>query len=166
MNEIIQMWIRALRSAYDTFEMKWLGMKLVVSEVSGCKYKSDKIEYSKFEIEPTKNKNKIQSCHFVKSVQVRSFFWPVFSRIRTEYGEILRIYPYSVRMRENTDHKKLRIWTLFRQCASSEDLKFCSDVKCKVVGFVKNCFSIFRHLRERANLSYSTHLDFVSMYNT
>ena len=26
------------------------------------------------------------------------------------------IYPYSVRMRENTDQKKLRIWTLFTQC--------------------------------------------------
>ena len=24
--------------------------------------------------------------------------------------------PYSVRMRENTDQKKLRIWTLFTQC--------------------------------------------------
>ena len=30
-------------------------------------------------------------------------FWPAFSCIRTEYGEILRISPYSVRMRENTD---------------------------------------------------------------
>ena len=37
-------------------------------------------------------------------------FWPVFSRIRPEYGEILRISPYlvrispySVRMRENVD---------------------------------------------------------------
>ena len=30
-------------------------------------------------------------------------FWSVFSRIRTEYGEILRISPYSVRMWDNTD---------------------------------------------------------------
>ena len=30
-------------------------------------------------------------------------FWSVFSHIRTEYGEILRISPYSVRMRENVD---------------------------------------------------------------
>ena len=30
------------------------------------------------------------------------FFWFVFSRIRTEYGEIIRISPYSVRLRENT----------------------------------------------------------------
>ena len=30
-------------------------------------------------------------------------FWSVFSRIRTESGEILHISPYLVRMRENTD---------------------------------------------------------------
>ena len=33
------------------------------------------------------------------------FFWSVFSHICTEYGEILRVSPYSVRMRENTDQK-------------------------------------------------------------
>ena len=32
-------------------------------------------------------------------------FWSAFSRIRTEYGEILRISAYSVRMRENADQK-------------------------------------------------------------
>ena len=31
------------------------------------------------------------------------FFWPVFSRIRTEYGEILSISPYLVPIWENTD---------------------------------------------------------------
>ena len=41
--------------------------------------------------------------HCVKSVQIRSFFWSVFSCIRT------------VRIKENTDQKKLRIWTLFTQ---------------------------------------------------
>ena len=36
--------------------------------------------------------NSFQSrMHCVKSVQIRSFFWSVFSLIRTEYGEILRI---------------------------------------------------------------------------
>ena len=34
------------------------------------------------------------------------FFWSVFSRIRIEYGEIRRIFPYSVQMWENTDQKK------------------------------------------------------------
>ena len=31
--------------------------------------------------------------HCVKSVQILSFFWSVFSNIRTEYGETLRISP-------------------------------------------------------------------------
>ena len=56
-----------------------------------------------------------------------SFFWSIFSRIRTEYGEILRISPYSVRMRENTDQKKLRIWTLFTQWVSDEVDFFHAD---------------------------------------
>ena len=46
----------------------------------------------------------LQYMHCVQSVQIRSFLWSVFSRIRTEY---------SAGMRENTDQKKLRIWTLF-----------------------------------------------------
>ena len=34
-----------------------------------------------------------------------SEFGSVFSRIQTEYGEVLRICSYSVRMQENTDQK-------------------------------------------------------------
>ena len=51
----------------------------------------------------------------VKCAQIRSFFWSVFSRIWTEYREIRSISSYSVRMRENTEQKKLRIWTFFTQ---------------------------------------------------
>ena len=40
-----------------------------------------------------------QSLHCEKSIQIRNFF-----------------SPYSVRMRENTDQKNLRIWILFAQC--------------------------------------------------
>ena len=47
----------------------------------------------------------LMSQHCMKSVQIWSFFWSVFSRNQTEYGEI----PYSVRKRENTGQKKLRI---------------------------------------------------------
>ena len=54
--------------------------------------------------------------NWVKCIQTRTFFWSVFSRIRTEYEEIRSISPYSVRMREYTDQKKLRIRTLFTQC--------------------------------------------------
>ena len=35
------------------------------------------------------------SLHWVKCVQIRSFVWSVFSRIRTEYGEILCISIFS-----------------------------------------------------------------------
>ena len=38
-----------------------------------------------------------------KKCPYSGLFWSVFSRIRTELGEMLRISPYSVRMRENTD---------------------------------------------------------------
>ena len=40
--------------------------------------------------------------HCVKCLY-SELFWSVFSRIRTEYGEMLRISPYSVRMRKKTD---------------------------------------------------------------
>ena len=39
-----------------------------------------------------------------KKCPYSELFWSAFSRIRTEYGEILRFFPYSVRMRENADH--------------------------------------------------------------
>ena len=35
-------------------------------------------------------------------------FWSEFSRIRTEYWEILRISPYSVQMRENADQSNYK----------------------------------------------------------
>ena len=53
--------------------------------------------------------------HCVESVQIRSFFWSVFSRIRTEYGYLLCKFSYSVLIRQNTDQKKLRVLTLFTQ---------------------------------------------------
>ena len=33
------------------------------------------------------------------------FFWSVFSRVRTEYGDIQSISPYLVQMRENRTRK-------------------------------------------------------------
>ena len=58
--------------------------------------------------------------HCVKSVQIRSFFWAVFSYIRTKYGDLPCKSPYSFRIQENTHQKKLRIWTIFTQCRDSE----------------------------------------------
>ena len=80
------------------------------------KAKSTNYETSKSHqifVEVEDNGYPTMKVHCVKRIQIRSFFWFVFSRIWTEYGEIRSISPYSVRMRENTDQKKLRIWTLF-----------------------------------------------------
>ena len=38
--------------------------------------------------------NNLNIDHCVKSVKIWSFFWSLFSRIRTEYGEISRIQFY------------------------------------------------------------------------
>ena len=43
--------------------------------------------------------------HCVKSVQIRSFFWSVFSRFWTEYGDLRSKFLYSVQKRKNTDQK-------------------------------------------------------------
>ena len=40
-----------------------------------------------------------------KKCPYSEFFWSVFSRIRTEYGEIFRISPYLVGMWEYVDQK-------------------------------------------------------------
>ena len=53
------------------------------------------------------------NSHYVKSLQIRSFLVRIF--LYLSWIRIQSISPYSVRMRENTDEKKLRIWTLFRQ---------------------------------------------------
>ena len=37
--------------------------------------------------------------------QYLEFFWSVFPHIRTEYGKMFRISPYTVQMWENTDQK-------------------------------------------------------------
>ena len=48
-----------------------------------------------------------KKCMYSEVILVPIF--PAFSFIRTEYGEILRIYPYSVRMRENVGKMRTRI---------------------------------------------------------
>ena len=68
--------------------------------------------------------NSHNNPHCVRSVQIRSFFWSVFFRIRTDYGDLLSKFPSSVRLRENTYQKKLRIWTLITQCLTFFDFQY------------------------------------------
>ena len=61
------------------------------------------------------------------------FFWSVFSCFRTEYGDLWSKSPYSARIQENKDQKKLHMWTLFTQCWSlksgTESLNNVTSVK-------------------------------------
>ena len=54
------------------------------------------------------NKNKRRVFNWYSTLRKKcpysELFWSVFSGIRTEYGEIQSISPYSVRMLENADH--------------------------------------------------------------
>ena len=56
-----------------------------------------------------------------KNCRYSEFFWSVFSRIRTEYSEILRVSQYSVQMRENTDQKKSEYRPFLTQCGGSRN---------------------------------------------
>ena len=47
------------------------------------------------------------------------FFWSVFSWIRTEYRDLFRKSPYSVRIQEKL-RKKPHIWTLFTRVSQNE----------------------------------------------
>ena len=46
-----------------------------------------------------------RAYHCVQSVCIWTFFWSVFFRGETEYGEIQSISPYPVQTKENTDQK-------------------------------------------------------------
>ena len=52
--------------------------------------------------------------HHVKSVQMWSFTWSVFSYIQAKSGDSQSKCPYSVQMWEITNQKKFRVWTLSR----------------------------------------------------
>ena len=51
----------------------------------------------------------------MKSVQIRSFSWSLFSCIWAEYGDLRGQSSYLFQIQENKDQKKLRIWTIFTQ---------------------------------------------------
>ena len=52
-------------------------------------------------IDKFRNESIIESLYCVKIGQIRSFFWPAFSRIWTEYGEIRSKYG-KIRARKNS----------------------------------------------------------------
>ena len=97
-------------------------------------------------------KSFVSSSHFYHFSSISSmckkcpyseFFWSVFFRIWTEYGEMLRISPYPVQMRENTGSEKLRIRTFFTQWLSSR----CKENRRLVsTGIMVKHQTLFLHL--------------------
>ena len=63
--------------------------------------------------------------------------WSVFSLIRTEYGEIQSISPYSVQMRENVDQNNSE----YGHFSRSDHFYTVNDVDCEKVD-VKNLFFV------------------------
>ena len=55
-----------------------------------------------------------------KNCLYSELFWSAFPRIRTEYGEIRSICPYSVQMRENADQNNYE----YVHFSSSVDITF------------------------------------------
>ena len=51
-------------------------------------------------------------------------FWSVFSHIRTKHEEILRISPYSVRIRENTDQNNSEYGQFLRRLTNLSKVCF------------------------------------------
>ena len=80
--------------------------------------------------------NKYVLRHYVKSVQIRSFFRSLFPYIWTECGEIPSISPCLFRIRENTDQKKTRIWTLLTQWDFLQRIGLQTFASCSFKNFI------------------------------
>ena len=99
-------------------------------------------------------KKSVERNHCVKSVQIRSFFWSVFSCIRTEYGDLLRKSPYSVQIQENTDQKKLRIQAFSRSDGLSFSYFFLFPLETCFF-FVRYYFTEMLHLSKVSSIEGS-----------
>ena len=78
------------------------------------------------------------ALHYVKSLRIRSFFSTLFSRIRTEFGQIHRISPYSIQTRKNTEYEKKFNTKTFRAVLA---ISFCLMLKQFMTVFIASCLS-------------------------
>ena len=69
--------------------------------------------------------------HYVKRVRIQSFSGPYFStfglNVQSKCGKLLRISPYSVWMRENTDQKNFKYGRFSRnvRCIQNKRIRDC-----------------------------------------
>ena len=77
-------------------------------------------------------------------------FWSVFTRIRKEYGEILHISPYSVRIRENTDQNNSKYGHILRSALLSKSFlqlfNFGCGTKTMWRNFITFSWNFFTHV--------------------
>ena len=92
-----------------------------------------------------KNTNYVSDCNLLheKCPNTDMFLVCVFL-IWTVYGDLLRKSPYSVQIQENTDEKKLRIWTLCTQWLFQSFTFILGKAVLKRLGIVS--FSYFSRL--------------------
>ena len=83
------------------------------------------------------------------------FFLVCIFHIRTEYGDLRSKFPYSVRIRENRDKKKHRIWTLFTQCITEKiRSRFVLFISLKLqFSWLTSLWFLFR-VRETSNVKF------------
>ena len=85
-------------------------------------YGNTQYETSNFELSTLELETRMcEKCPYLE------FFWSAFSHIRAGYGDLLRKFPSSVQMQENTNKKKLRITTRFTRSAVHN-----SSASCKI----------------------------------
>ena len=75
-------------------------MAAALSESRYWEWNSETLLETVYSIEYT---NRTSKYTLRKVCPYSKFLWSVFSRIRTEYGDIWSISPYSVQIGENTD---------------------------------------------------------------
>ena len=99
--------------------------------------KKVKIHMLRWALAPTCIFNSGKRLPLRKKCPYSVLFWSVLSRIRTEYGEILRSSTYLVRMRENTDQNNSK----YRHFSCSVHLLICTMGK-----YEEKMFSLFKSL--------------------
>ena len=79
-----------------------------------------------------------------KTCLYSEFFWSAFSRIWSEYGDLLCKSPYSVQMRENWDfgNPKFGTWTLLLQCYFRDNLELMEILFKELIEIANNYLSL------------------------
>ena len=82
--------------------------------------------------------------HCVKSFQIWSFSWSVFSHIRTAYRDLLRKSPHPIRIRENKGQKKSPYLDTFHTVLVIAFVKVRKVIHSDIISF--NCWVKWLHV--------------------